>query len=75
MNFVFPEIGPLFDSAIKIGIIIFLIVYSVFSFMVNKQVKLMTKTLEVGLESLLKIISILHFFFSLALLVAAIIIL
>lgn len=59
----------------KIGIIIFLIVYIIFSFAVSKQVKIMTDTLEVGFESQIKAIALIHIALSVAVLVIAIIIL
>lgn len=52
--------GDLFFSVTKIGLLFFLFLYFVFSFLVNKQVSLMTKTLQVGFDSVLKAISLLH---------------
>jgi len=59
----------------KIGIIIFLIVYTIFSFAVSKQVKIMTDTLEVGFESQIKVMVLIHIVLSVAVLVVAIIVL
>jgi len=59
----------------KIGIIIFLIVYAIFSFAVSKQVKIMTDTLEVGFESQIKVMVLIHIVLSVAVLVVAIIVL
>lgn len=69
------SIGSSFALLAKIGIIIFLIVYIIFSFAVSKQVKIMTDTLEVGFESQIKAIALIHIALSVAVLVIAIIIL
>jgi hypothetical protein len=68
-------IGSSFALLAKMGIIIFLIVYIIFSFAVSKQVKIMTDTLEVGFESQIKVIALIHIALSVAVLVVAIIIL
>jgi len=68
-------IGNSFALLAKVGIIIFLLVYVVFSFAVGKQVKIMTDTLEVGFESQIRAISFIHLVLSIAVLVIAIIIL
>lgn len=60
---------------IKVLILVFLLIYVVFAFVVVKQVKLMTVTLEVGFEKQLKLLSFIHLLFALAVLVFAIIIL
>lgn len=59
----------------KIGIIVFLIVYIIFSFAVSKQVKIMTDTLEVGFETQIKSLAFIHVALSIAVLLIAIIIL
>jgi hypothetical protein len=64
-----------FALGVKIGIIIFLIVYIVFSFAVSKQVKIMTDTLEVGFETQIKAIALIHLILSVVVLIIAIIIL
>lgn len=63
--------GGLFFSITKIGLLFFLILYFVFAFIVNKQVSLMTKTLEVGFESVLKAIALLHILASVAIFIYA----
>lgn len=68
-------IGSSMALLAKIGIIIFLIVYIVFSFTVRKQVKIMTDTLEVGFESQIKAIALFHVIVSVVVLVIAIIVL
>ncbi|MDP3918057.1 MAG: hypothetical protein Q8Q30_02705 [Candidatus Woesebacteria bacterium] len=60
---------------IKVLILVFLLIYVVFAFVVVKQVKLMTVTLEVGFEKQLKLLSFIHLLFAIAVLVFAIIIL
>lgn len=62
-------------SIVKILIFVFLLIYIVFAFVVVKQVKSMTVTLEVGFEKQLKLLSLLHLLFAIAVLVFAIIIL
>ena len=69
------SIGSSFALLAKLGIIIFLIVYIVFSLAVGKQVKIMTDTLEVGFESQMKAIAFIHLVLSVAVLIVAIIIL
>lgn len=60
---------------IKVLILVFLLIYVVFAFVVVKQVKLMTVTLEVGFEKQLKLLSFIHLLFAIAVLAFAIIIL
>ncbi|MEK7472489.1 MAG: DUF5657 family protein [Patescibacteria group bacterium] len=62
-------------SIIKVLILVFLLIYIIFAFVVVKQVKLMTVTLEVGFENQLKLLSIIHLLFAIAVLVFAIIVL
>jgi len=60
---------------IKIFILILLVLYIIFAFVIVRQVQLMTITLEVGFENQLKLLSIIHLLFAIAVLVFAIIIL
>ena len=46
---------------IKVGLIIFLFLYLIFATVVIRQVKMMTETLEVGFETQVKFIVLLHF--------------
>jgi hypothetical protein len=69
------SIGSSLALLAKTGIIIFLIVYIIFSFAVSKQVKIMTDTLEVGFESQIKVIALIHIALSVAVLIIAIIVL
>ena len=59
----------------KAGIITFLVIYIIFSYIVSKQVKTMTDTLEVGFESQIKAIGFVHLVLSVTVLIVAIIIL
>jgi hypothetical protein len=59
----------------KIGIILFLIIYVVFSVIIIKQVRMMTETLNLGFEAQIKSVVFLHFVFSLGVLLLAIFIL
>jgi hypothetical protein len=68
-------IGSSFALLAKIGILIFLIVYIIFSFAVSKQVKIMTDTLEVGFETQIKAMALIHLTLSVVVLMIAIIIL
>ena len=49
-----------FYTLIKIGVIIFLFLYVLFAAIVIKQVRMMTETLEVGVEFQVKFIVFLH---------------
>lgn len=49
--------------------------YIIFAFVIVKQVGKMTETLEVGLEGLLRAISLLHLLFAIGALVAVLVIL
>lgn len=60
---------------IKIFVIILLAIYIVFSFVIVRQVQLMTDTLAVGFESQLKFLAFLHFLFAIAVLIFSILIL
>jgi len=62
-------------AIVKIFVILALSIYVIFSLVVIKQVKLMTETVEIGTEWLMKIVSYIHFLFAVAVLIFAIIIL
>jgi len=64
-------IGNSFSLAAKIGIIIFLVVYIIFSVAVTKQVKIMTDTLEVGFETQIKAMALIHLILSVVVLIIA----
>lgn len=59
---------------VKFAAIFGLIIYNIFAFVVVKQVNLMTQTLKVDLEGLIKGIAIAHFIFALGVLFYAIVI-
>lgn len=65
---IFAEI---FSSLTKIGLLFFLFLYIIFAFLVSKQVALMTKTLEVGLDAVLRAIAILHLIVAIAVFIYA----
>ena len=60
---------------IKIFVIILLVIYIVFSYVIVRQVQLMTDTLVIGFEKQLKFLSFVHFLFAIGVLVFAVIIL
>lgn len=70
-----PIIGISIWGIVKIGILILLALYIIFAFVIVRQVKLMTDTLEVGFESQLKFLSFMHFLFAIGVLIFAFIIL
>ncbi|OGM32700.1 hypothetical protein A2803_01445 [Candidatus Woesebacteria bacterium RIFCSPHIGHO2_01_FULL_44_21] len=49
--------------------------YIIFAFVIVRQVNKMTETLEVGLESVLRAVAILHLLFSIGALIAVLVIL
>lgn len=62
-------------SVLKILIIILLAIYIVFSYVIIRQVQLMTDTLVIGFEKQLKFLAFVHFLFAIAVLIFSIIIL
>ena len=60
---------------VKVFVLFGLFIYIVFGFVVVKQVKLMTDTLQAGLEGLVKTLSFVHFLFTIAVFIFALIIL
>lgn len=62
-------------SVLKILIIILLAIYVVFSYVIVRQVQLMTDTLVIGFEKQLKFLAFVHFLFAIAVLIFSIIIL
>lgn len=61
MNFAFESS---FLLLAKVGLLFFLLIYVVFAIVVVKQVKLMTKTLELGFETCIEYLSYLHLAFA-----------
>lgn len=62
-------------ALVKILILIFLALYTIFALVVIRQVQLMTATLEIGFDKQLKFLSVLHLLFAIGVLVFSIIIL
>lgn len=62
-------------SVLKILIIILLAIYIVFSYVIIRQVQLMTDTLVIGFETQLKFLAFVHFLFAVGVLIFSIIIL
>ncbi|MFZ3301492.1 MAG: DUF5657 family protein [Microgenomates group bacterium] len=62
-------------SVLKILIIIVLAIYIVFSYVIIRQVQLMTDTLVIGFEKQLKFLAFVHFLFAVGVLIFSIIIL
>ncbi len=60
---------------VKIGVVIGLSLYAIFAGIVVRQEQLMADVLEEGFEPILRILTILHFAASIALIILAIIIL
>lgn len=71
MNFFGPETW----FFVKIMIVVFMGLYTVFAFVVIKQVQLMISTLELGFEWFIKISSYVHFIIVVFLLIASLIVL
>lgn len=62
-------------SVLKVLIIILLAIYVIFSYVIIRQVQLMTDTLVIGFEKQLKFLAFVHFLFAIAVLIFSIIIL
>ena len=62
-------------SIIKVGALILLGMYLVFSLVVVRQVKLMTDTLQLGFESIVKLLAYAHLIFAVLVFFAALVIL
>ena len=60
---------------IKIFSLIILGMYIIFAFVITRQVKLMTETLTLGFEPIVKILSLFHLMFAILVFLAAIIVL
>lgn len=62
-------------SIIKVGALILLGMYLIFSLVVVRQVKLMTDTLQLGFESFIKLLAYAHLIFAVLVFFAALVIL
>lgn len=76
----FPEFGLISDMdvlslVLKAGAVLGYLFYIIFAFVVVKQVYLMTDTLKVGLEWLLRFVSLAHLAFSIGAFIVTLIIL
>ncbi len=60
---------------IKALALVLLAMYLIFAFVITRQVKLMTSTLQLGFESLAKTLSFLHLVFAVLVFVTALVIL
>ena len=69
------ELYPTAWSLVKLGVIIFLVLYNIFAVIVVKQVRVMVNTLEVGFEKPVVIISFVHLAISLFVLLFSLVIL
>jgi hypothetical protein len=62
-------------SLIKVLIVIILGMYIIFAYVLTRQVKLMTKTLQLGFEAPTKFLSFIHLVFAIVVFFAALILL
>lgn len=69
------DLGPAVWLIGKFAVILGLGIYSVFAFVIVRQVTMMTKTLQIGLEPTLKVFAFLHFFLAIGLILISIFIL
>jgi hypothetical protein len=60
----FTEIGFPVWIGLKVVVLVFLVVYLIFSVVLIRQVRLMTATLEVGFEKPVIALAFFHFFFA-----------
>jgi hypothetical protein len=68
MQDIIANLGPSILLFAKALVLILLSIYMVFAFIVVKQVNLMTRTLELGLEETIRVFAYLHLFFALGIL-------
>lgn len=72
---ILPFVGVSIWLIAKIFVLIALTIYIIFALVVVKQVNLMTETLEVEIESIIRLISYLHLFAAIGIFILAILIL
>ena len=70
-----PLLGISIWSVAKVMVLFALILYIVFAFVIIKQAKIMTETLELGLEKTIRTISFAHMLFAVGTFILALIIL
>ena len=62
-------------SIVKIFVLFGFSIYLVFAFVVVRQIQLMTQTLEVGYENIIRLLGIIHLLFAIAVFLLAFLIL
>jgi len=70
-----PIIGVSIWLIVKILVLFGLVIYSIFAFVVLRQIRLMTDTLEVGFEAPIRMLGFVHLVFALVIFVLALMIL
>lgn len=70
-----PLIGISIWTIAKGAVVVFLLLYIVFSVVVLRQARLMTETLEVGFEKQINILAIAHLVFAVVVFILALVIL
>lgn len=68
MTDILPTVEFAVWQTVKVGMLLFLVLYIIFSVVVVKQVHLMTETLKVGFEVPVKVVAYLHLAFAIAVL-------
>ncbi len=69
------ELSLSFFALLKWFYVFAFFIYTIFSFVIVKQVRIMTKTLEVGFEGPLLIASYIHFLFAIGVFIFALLVL
>lgn len=72
---VIPLIGVSVWLAVKIFVLLFLAIYIIFALVVIRQIKLMSETLDMGLNLPIRFIGWAHFLFAVGIFVIALLIL
>lgn len=75
MNGALAEAGPSIWFFAKVIVIIFIVLYNMFAIVVVRQVGLMTRTLALGFESVIKVFAYLHLVFAIGVLLIAVFVL
>lgn len=70
-----PIVGISIWPLIKIAALVLLGIYMVFAFVIVRQVKVMTDTLQLGFEAPIKVLSYIHLIFAVFVFLTALIIL
>ena len=72
---IIPIVGISIWTIAKIFVLFAIAIYIVFAFVVVRQVNIMTETLDVGLEGIIKLIAFAHLLFSVGIFILALTIL